>query len=192
MSFGVRVFDTVLNSRNIKDTVTRNSSSFWKEFCAASRWSFSYERVHSLTDLKYFLSRTIKEDFIIFSGHGDNSGWHMTNGDILSAESSEEIKLHKNNTDKNIIFSSCLIANNEDLCQILKDNLHAKRLFAYKHEMLDAFCFLNESILLNQIEQVEKNKGFTTKDFAEFQQNTNFMKNLNQKHVRSHPMKMFD
>lgn len=192
MSFGVRVFDTVLNSRNIKDTVTRNSSSFWKEFCTVSGWSFSYERIHSLTDLKYFLSRTIKEDFIIFSGHGDESGWHMTNGDVLSAESSAEIKLHKNNIDKNLIFSSCLIANNDELCRELKRNLQAKRLFAYRHNMLDAFCFLNESILLNQIEQIETSRGFTTKDFIEFQENTRFMKNLNQKHVKSHPMKMFD
>lgn len=192
MSFGVRVFDTVLNSKNIKDTVTRNSSSFWKEFCAVSGWSFSYERIHSFTDLKHFLSRTIKEDFIIFSGHGDESGWHMTNGDVLSAASSTEIKLHKNNIGKNIIFSSCLMANNEELCKNLKNNLQAKRLFAYKHLMLDAFCFLNESILLNQIEQIEKRKCFTYNDFTAFQENTMFMKNLNIKHVKTHPMKMFD
>lgn len=188
MSFGVRVFDTVLSSRNLKDTVSRNSSSFWREYCLSSGWSFSYERIHSLADIKLFLSRKIKEDFIIFSGHGNEQGWHMTNGDVLSTNTINDINIHNENKNKNIIFSSCLMGTNENLCEEIRESLGAKRLFAYKHLMHDRFCFLNESILLTLIE----NKiNFSQKDFLDFQGKTEFMKNLNQKHVKTHPMRMY-
>jgi len=189
MSFGVRVFDTVLDSRNLKDTTTRSSSSFWKEFCQASDWSFSYERIHSLADLQVFLKKTIKEDFIIFSGHGNDSGWHMTNGDALSPQTLSELDINDKNRNKNVIFSSYLMATNDDVCFKIKKLLFAKRIFAYRHIMQDRFCFLNESILLTLIEQKD---SFNQKDFEDFQEKTKFMKNINQKHVKLHPMKMYD
>lgn len=59
--------------------------------------------------------------------------------------------------------------------------------------MLDRFCFLNESILLTSIEhKFNRGKGsFTGNDFIEFQIQTDFMKNMNEKHVKLHPMVMF-
>ncbi|MBL0494100.1 hypothetical protein JD538_13855 [Aeromonas veronii] len=59
--------------------------------------------------------------------------------------------------------------------------------------MSNRFCFLNESILLSSIEH-KFNRGknsFTENDFGEFQVQTDFMKNMNEKHVKLHPMVMF-
>ncbi len=36
---GIRVFDTVLDDKNIKDTVSRNSADFWKPFCKSEAGS---------------------------------------------------------------------------------------------------------------------------------------------------------
>lgn len=190
MSFGVRVFDTVLDRKNIRDTSSRNSADFWKTFCLASNWRFSYERVHSLTDLSYFLNRKINESVIIFSGHGNIDGWHMTNGDVLNENNISGI--HDGNTGKDIIFSSCLMAKNDELCKSLKTGLGAKRLFAYRKEMSDKDCFLNESILLTFIaKKLGQNQNFTEGDFLTFRKNTNFMKTLSEHNARVHPMEMY-
>jgi hypothetical protein len=193
MSFGIRVFDTVLNTRNRKDTVSRNSSSFWREFCLASGWSFGYERVHSLSDLNHFMARKIEEDVVIFSGHGNEDGWHMTNGDALTRESAQEIQISNKNHGKTIIFSACNMANNEELCSDLAKSFQAKRLFAYHHLMHDKYCFLCESILLTLIDEKENVKmgTFGDTDFRLFLGNTDFIKNLNQKYVKTHPMAMY-
>lgn len=187
MSFGVRVFDTVLNGKNIKDTVTRNSSDFWKVFCGAAGWDFSYERVHSISDLEFFLARVIKEDFIIFSGHGSGRGWHLTNGDVFLPDSIDQRNIHKKNLGKSIIFSSCLIGKFGHLCVDYKNLFMAKNVFAYRHAMFDRYCFLNESILLTMMEQTNR---FSEGDFQSFKEKTLFMKNLNHKHVKLHPMVM--
>lgn len=192
MGFGIRVFDTVLDGGNLKDTSSRHSAGFWREFCHASNWSFSYERIHSLKDLSFFLNRTIKENVIIFSGHGYNDGWHMTNGDILNADSLANIRIHANNLGKDIIFSSCLMARNDDMCKSLKNIFCAKRLFAYNEEVQDRICFLNESILLMLIaKKLSKQRNFAAGDFLDFKENTNFMKTLNKRNARVHPMEMY-
>lgn len=192
---GVRVFDTVLSSRNTKDTVSRNSADFWKVYCQASGWAYSHERLHSLADFEYFMSRKIKEDVIIFSGHGSDGkeaeeGFHFSNGDVFSGQ--EEIKIHAKNHGKIVIFSSCLIGKNKALSEALKGSFNAEALFAYKHLMQDKFCFLNESILLTSIEhQLERGKSFTENTFIDFAVNTEFLKNMNEKGVKSHPMEMY-
>jgi len=188
MSFGVRVFDTVLNKRNLRDTVSRNASSYWKEFCLASCWSFSYERIHSISDLQFFLSKAIKEDVLIFSGHGNVDGWHMTNGEVFTPSAIEQCKINKLNFGKTLIFSSCLLGNSEEICNSYKELFGARNIFAYRHEMEDRFCFLNESILLTLMQD---KKRFSKKSFESFQKKTGFMKNLNQAYVRMHPMVMY-
>ncbi|WED22819.1 hypothetical protein L3Q72_05350 [Vibrio sp. JC009] len=190
MVSGVRVFDTVLDGRNRRDTVTRNSADFWKPFCKSANWDFSYERVHSLKDLEFFLSRKIKEDVIIFSGHGNEEGFELSNGEVFDGSNLKA--LSKKNHDKVIIFSSCLIGKNEQLCEDFKSYFSAQAVFAYRHLMLDRYCFLNESILLTSMEHQfnRGKKSFTYNDFINFQLQTDFMKNMNEKHVKLHPMVM--
>ena len=144
---GVRVFESIVDGKNNKDTVTRNSADFWRAFCHSAGWDFSYERVHSLTDFEFFLSRKIKEDVIIFSGHGyagteSENGFHLSNSEVYSGQA--EIKIPKKNHGKIVIFSSCLMGKNEQLAQQIKLALGADYLFVYKHLMRDRFCFLNE------------------------------------------------
>ena len=190
MITGIRVFDTVLDGKK-NDTVSRNAADFWKPFCKSSGWKFSYERIHSLADLEYFFSKkTIAENVIIFSGHGMGNlkdgkiGFHLTNGDVL--DGSKPIELKDENKGKIIIFSACLIGSNETLCKQLGNLFDASYLFAYRHEVYDRFCFLNESILLTCIEHAAgKNAKFS---FEEFQYQTMFMKNMNKKKAKLHPM----
>jgi hypothetical protein len=192
---GIRVFDTVLDTRRKKDTVGRNSSDFYKSFCSVSNWGFSHERIHSLSDMKYFLSRKIHEDVIVFSGHGNEDGFSLTNGDVFNPDTAAEdgIKLKPANQGKIIIFASCLIGKNVELCYSFREFFNAKHIFAYKHEVLDKYCFLYESILLSTIDYLwnEKNKAFTLTQFDEYQKNTAFMKNMNMKNVKTHPLVMF-
>ena len=187
---GIRVFDTVLDGKNIKDTVSRNSADFWKPFCKSAGWKFSHERVHSLSDLEYFFSKMIKEEVIIFSGHGNEDGFYLSNGECFNGQNLKAFP--KKNHDKIIIFSSCLIGKNEDLSQELKSYFSANALFSYRHLMYDRFCFLNESILLTSIEHklTRGKQSFTWNDFLEFQAETDFMKNMNGKYVKLHPMVM--
>lgn len=187
---GIRVFDTVLNDKNIKDTVSRNSADFWKPFCKSAGWAFSHERVHSLSDLDYFFQKKIKEDIIIFSGHGNEEGFYLSNGECFSGSEIQEFP--RKNCGKVIIFSSCFIAKNDKLIKNLKSYFNAQILFSYRHLMFDRYCFLNESILLTMMEH-SFNRGkvsFNGNDFAKFQGKTGFMKNMNEKHVKLHPMVM--
>lgn len=187
----IRVFDTILDSSKLKDTVTRDSSSFWKPFCKSSGWDFNYERVHSISDLNFFFSRKIKEDILIFSGHGNEDGFYLSNNDCFRASSEGLIKFPVKNEGKTIIFSSCLIGKKASLCEEYKKYFNADAVFAYRHLMSDRFCFLNESILLTIISHhfISKN-SFSLKNFEEFKEKTSFMKNMNQSHVKKHPMVM--
>jgi len=187
---GIKVFDTVLDGPNTQDTVSRNSADFWKPFCKSAGWKFSYERIHSLRDLEYFFTKKIKEDIIIFSGHGNENGFYLSNGESFSGE--ELSKFPNKNHGKIIIFSSCLIGKNERLLEKLKLYFNSKILISYRHLMYDRFCFLNESILFTYMEHsFEKGKSsFTHNDFINFQCDTDFMKNMNEKHVKLHPMVM--
>ncbi|WP_337842056.1 hypothetical protein [Rheinheimera sp.] len=187
---GIRVFDTVLDGLHIKDTVSRNSADFWKPFCKSAGWKFSHERVHSLNDLEYFFSKKIKEDIVIFSGHGNEDGFYLSNGECFTGNELKDFP--QKNHDKVIIFSSCLIGKNEELTRGFKSYFKSQVIFSYRHLMSDRFCFLNESILLTTIEHLF-NKGklsFTQNDFINFQVKTEFMKNMNEKHVKLHPMVM--
>lgn len=187
----IRVFDTILDTSKIKDTVSRDSSSFWRPFCKSSGWGFSYERIHSISDLNFFLSRKIKEDIIIFSGHGNTDGFHLSNGDIFKPANENLKPVPAKNAKKIIIFSSCGIGQNEKLCEQYKSYFNADAVFAYKHLMSDRFCFLNESILLTMMSHILwKKNTFSGSNFQDFQSKTLFMKNMNQDHVKSHPMVM--
>ncbi|SQH76200.1 conserved protein of unknown function [Shewanella benthica] len=187
---GIRVFDTVLDGRNIKDTVSRNAADFWKPFCKSAGWKFSHERVHSLSDLEYFFSKKIKEDIIIFSGHGNENGFYLSNGECFSGE--ELTKFPNKNHGKIVIFSSCLIGKNKELTEKLKLYFNSQILISYRHLMYDRFCFLNESILLTSMDHFFKKgkSSFTETDFENFQFETEFMKNMNEKYVKLHPMVM--
>ncbi|MDK2126751.1 hypothetical protein [Parachitinimonas caeni] len=187
-NFGVRVFDTVLDTKRRRDTTTRNSADFWEVFCKAAGWSFGYERIHSLVDLTHFLGRGIHESFIIFSGHGNEEGFFLTNGDKVDSDSIADM-MSPRNENKSIIFSSCLMGKDDEHCEALRVALKAKHLFSYRHSMQDRFCFLFESILLTLIEQ---NQNFGRKEFEEFQAKTSFMTRINKAYVRSHPMKMYE
>lgn len=187
---GVRVFDTVLEGKAKSDTVSRNSADFWKPFCKSAGWKFSYERVHSLSDLNYFFSQKIKEEVIIFSGHGNEDGFYLSNGECFNGQNLKDFP--KKNHNKVVIFSSCLIGKNQELAQELKSYFSAQTLFSYRHMMRDRFCFLNESILLTSMEHKfhKGRKNFTENDFCEFQCDTEFMKNMNETNVKLHPMEM--
>jgi len=190
---GVRVFDTVLDSQNLRDTVSRNSADFWRPLCKSANWDFSHERLHSFQDVEFFLSRKIKENVIVFSGHGLRDGFHLTNGDLLDGHDMKPVPAK--NHGKIVIFSSCLIGASEETALQLKDYLKADILFAYQYEMSDRYCFLYESILLSSIEHFKSKKNgegsFTRKHFELFQEETMFMKNMNLKGVKKHPMLMF-
>lgn len=199
MSLSIKVFDTILSTEKSGNTTSRNSADFWQVFCSASRWEFNYERIHSLKDVEYFFCNTnIKEEVIIFSGHGYHKddenlvgGFYLSNGDVINGK--HDFEISKKNYDKIVIFSSCLIGKNEKLSKKLKDFFNAQCLFSYRHEIQDRFCFLNESILLTLIDHVneEKGKTFTGNNFEMFQEQTSFMKNINKKNVRTHPLMMF-
>lgn len=191
MTLAIRVFDTILKN-NKGNSAARNSSDFWKPFCDASDWKFNYERIHSLQDVEFFFSKKIKEDIIIFSGHGcDKNGFLLSNGDKI--DGTVDFTKVAGNAGKIVIFSSCLIGGNESLATSIKLSFAAHTLFAYRHEIEDRFCFLNESILLTMMGHKRENgkKSFTSGDFDDFVEKTRFMKNINQKSVKTHPLVMF-
>jgi hypothetical protein len=192
MISGIRVFDTILSTKKNGDSVTRNSADFWRTFCVSSNWKFNFERAHSLADIEYFFSEPIKENVIIFNGHGNETdGFFLSNGDII--DGSHHFKINRKNYGKIIIFSSCLIGKNTKLSKGLKEFFGAKHLFSYQHIMEDRFCFLNESILLTMIDRTFENGRltFTENNFSEFCLQTDFMKNMNKKGVKQHPLLMF-
>ncbi len=191
MALKIRVFDTILEKTK-GDTTSRNSADFWRPFCAASGWSFNYERVHSLEDINFFFGKPIKEEIIIFSGHGEKvMGFCLSNNEKI--DGTQQINIHKKNKEKIIIFSSCLIGMNEKLAMAIKSQFSAKNLFAYQHVVEDRFCFLNESIMLTMMEHLFESgrKSYTEYDFINFTVATDFMKNINCAKVKNHPMLMF-
>lgn len=152
INFGVRVFDTVLETRK-GDSVSRNASDYWDSFCRASNWKFTSERIHSLQDLEHFFTKVdIAEPVVIFSGHGTGrKGFGMTNGDCYAGQPfSRPIK--PKNEGKIIILSACEIGWNRALCSQIKQNLAAQAVLAYQHVMFDNTCFLIESHFLTLIE----------------------------------------
>lgn len=199
MSLSIKVFDTILSTEKSGDSTSRNSADFWKVYCFASGWGFNYERIHSLKDVEHFFCNTkIKEEVIIFSGHGYHKndetldeGFHLSNDDLI--DGNHDFEVSKKNYNKIVIFSSCLIGKNKKLSEQLKQFFNAQSLFAYRHEIQDRFCFLNESILLTLIDHVneEKGKTFTENNFEKFQEQTSFMKTINKKHAKTHPMVMY-
>ena len=143
--FSVCVFDTQLDkgwrSR-------RQSAKFWEQICFQADWDFTYERIHSLEDMRYFLEeRKIPARIIIFNGHGTSSdGFRLTNNQVLDRNTA--IKIHPDNKHKIIIFSSCLIGANRRLCKSLFELFCAEAVVAYKTEVQDVFAFLVETALL--------------------------------------------
>jgi hypothetical protein len=190
MCLSVRLFDTILSTRS-GDSVSRNGADFWKSFCQSAIWEFHYERIHSLVDIELFFSRKIREDVIIFNGHGSKTdGFHLSNGDILNGN--HTFFIPPKNHDKILIFSACSIGNNAKLSNRLKEFFKAKAVFSYRKVVYDHYCFLNESILLAYLDRVHSHgRPFNEAAFADFQQHTNFMRFFNQNHARVHPMLMF-
>lgn len=188
---GVRVFDTILEEKGA-DRTTRNSADFWRPFCAASGWDFSYERVHSLNDVDFFFSRPIKENIIIFSGHGsDSAGFHLSNDEVM--DGTNQFAVHKKNFGKTIILSSCSIGKDPVLAANIKTSLNADNLFAYQHDVEDRFCFLFESMLLTMVEhRLQRKTSFGSAQFEEFLNSTDFLKTINKPYAREHPMKFFE
>lgn len=183
----IRLFDTILNINN-KSTTDRNYQEIWSAYTKLKGWKFFYERMHSFSDAEFFLSKSISEDVIIFSGHGGKSpGFILSNGDSLMPEDLEKIDIKKTTENKFIVFAACGIGRNTKLLQQYKTALKAKRIFAYKHDVSDEYCFLFESILM---EFISRNINFNEKNFDEYREATSFLKNINSKNVKTHPMVM--
>ena len=154
--------------------------------------SFSHERVHSLEDLNFFLNRKIKEEIIIFSGHGDEiDGFQLSNKEFFNRAS--DIRCHPKNQNKLIIFSSCLIGKSDHLLKGYYDFFAARAVFAYRHIMDDKYCFLIESLLLLKLEKSfnSSENPLTDAFYGKFVEETNFIKNMNKKNARKHPLVMF-
>jgi hypothetical protein len=66
-------------------------------------------------------------------------------------DSFRDLKLKKDNAGKVIIFSSCLMGRNADLCRNLKGILQAEAVIAYSEEILDNLCFFAEPQLVSLI-----------------------------------------
>ncbi|MGO3890365.1 MAG: hypothetical protein ACTJHW_05255 [Paenalcaligenes sp.] len=183
----IRLFDTILNI-NKKNTTDRNYQEIWNAYTKLKGWKFFYERMHSLSDANFFLSKTISEDVIIFSGHGGRSpSFILSNGESLMPEDLEMIDIKKTTENKFIIFAACGIGKDLKLLKKYKDALKAKRIFSYKHEISDEYCFLFESILM---EFISRNLEFNEKHFDEYREATFFLKNINARNVKTHPMVM--
>lgn len=183
----IRLFDTILNVRH-KNTVARNSSDVWKAYTQLTGWGFNYERMHTIADADFFLTKAISEDVLIFSGHGDNEdGFCLSNEKPLKPEDIAAFSKEVGTADKFIILSACRIGRNAALLNEYKEAFQAQRVFAYRHDVIDNYCFLLESILL---EYLSRQGGFTEKQFADYQSATAFLKNFNQAGVKTHPMVM--
>ncbi|GAM10328.1 hypothetical protein OR1_02617 [Geobacter sp. OR-1] len=197
-SFGVRIFDTILDEK-YNDTTSRQAADFWREFCFASEWDFAYERVHSIADIDYFFgSRVIPEPIIIFCGHGLDKtdqksgfekGWILSNGETLDGGINNQngIRILPANKNKIIIFSACLIGKNTKMATNLKKLFNAEALFAYRTEIQDRICFLVEPFLLTLISEdarisaIPHHYETTKKSLAP-------LKNINQSHEKTFPL----
>jgi len=142
--FGVFVFDTCLDTSLYSD---RQAADFWYRYCTSAGWAHGAERVHSIADLKYFLRRKIKENVLLFSGHGSQrKGFRLTNGEILDKK--VDLSISRANSQKVIIFSACLMGANRALCEHLGNELKARAVIAYSKMIPDDLCFIAEPLLL--------------------------------------------
>lgn len=181
LQFGVFVFDTKLD-KSLKSQ--RQSGVFWEQYCNAppGRWSYANERVHSLVDLRYFLSRSISQPVLIFNGHGDlnGRGWVLSNGEFFNPHprkdgswcmkggehdcaSSPQLDLHRNNHKKTIILSSCLLGGQSDLCSRMLEALDARAVIGYKAEVYDRTCYLVEPLLVHFLAECDSAAAATSK-----------------------------
>lgn len=152
ISMGVFILDTQLDKGWRS---TRQGASFWKEYCDHAGWTFGYERVHSLHDLRYMLrDRTIKEPILIFNGHGTpHGGWLLSNGQYFrpGADGMEDFDINGKNRHKIVIFSACGMGARTDLVAGYRDILGAEAVIGYRGDVSDAICFLVEPALLQLI-----------------------------------------
>lgn len=182
----IRIFDTVLNTRH-RSSTDRNYADVWRAFAQISGWKCYHERLHSLSDVGFFLGCAIREEVIIFSGHGSLEGFYLSNNEKMTPKSLREHAPNPSTKNKIVIISACDIGKNTSLCLDYKDAFQARALFAYRHVMLDQYCFLYDSLLLTSMEKRKLSKSM----FEDYQKDTFFLKNLNLKGVKSHPMVMY-
>jgi hypothetical protein len=148
LKMGVFLLDTQLDKQWKS---TRRGAVFWEEYCRHAGWSFAFERVHSLADLSYILSRSIQEHVLIFNGHSNRSNsWKLSNGDKL--DKTTQLKINDKNRHKVLLFSSCNIGGNEALCLRFKKLFQAHAVIGYSAPISDDFCFLVEPALLQLIQ----------------------------------------
>lgn len=123
MKKGVFVFDTHLDKSLYSN---RQTADLWYRFCQSANWSFGYERIHSIADLKYFLEkRKISEPVLLFSGHGSKKGgWQLTNNEVLDKKAS--LKIQQANKHKILLFSACGMGSDSTTCEHLRQTLEAR------------------------------------------------------------------
>lgn len=186
--FGVFVFDTALDD---DDTASRQSASFWKEFCTSSGWDFQYERIHSMSDLKFFLvDRKISHPVIIFNGHGEkDSGWKLSNGDKLN-DKTFDFEPNNHNKGKIVIFSACEVGSNKYMSDQLKDKFCAEALYAYNCVVFDSMCFLIESLLLTYIDDDYRSVALKN-HYDDLKNGTQRLTKINSDQSREYPLVMY-
>jgi hypothetical protein len=192
--FGVRVFDTILTDSG-GNTTSRRSHAYWEEFCKASEWNFNYERIHSKSDLEYFFGSEeypMTEQIFIFNGHGLDTGFTLSNGDVISKP--DDFEVFGSNRKKILIFSSCLVGKNKALALNLKKLFDAEAIFAYTEEVSDSFCYLVESYLLTLL----YSEFFYTDNFQGLKEilqitrkGTDIFRKLEMPGVSQHPLVMY-
>ena len=82
---------------------------------------------------------------------------------------------------------------NDNLMWDIFDLFKPLAVIAYTDTIHDKYCFLYESILLSIIEfrYQKSSKSDIEKIFEDFQDETMFMKNMNKKYSKSHPMQIY-
>lgn len=181
---GVFLFDTQLD-RGCRSQ--RRGEVFWREYCRHAGWTFAYERVHSLSDLRYFLhDRTIKEPVLVFNGHGSSeTGWQLSNRECLDADT--EISVSPVNRDKVVIFSACGMGSNPTLCQSLKRKLGATDVIAYRTTIDDAIAFVAEPLLI-QLLNAEYEPGKIGPLVEKVRSVLDPLKTLNERNAKKFPL----
>ncbi|KAF0154820.1 MAG: Uncharacterized protein FD159_2432 [Syntrophaceae bacterium] len=183
-NFGIMVFDTRLDSGFRSK---RQTAHFFEEYAYHAHWGFAAERIHNIESLKYFMEkRQIPGEIIIFSGHGhEKAGFSFCDGPMLNEET--VIAPRKDNYGKILIFSSCLLGSNANLCMGLLEKFKAKALITYKTEMFDQYCFLAETFLLQILAHNEPPKHAVDLVNKALKP----MKNYVQKSIKTFPMVCF-
>lgn len=204
------VFDTMLDEQDFKGQ--RQAGGFWKKFCVAASWDFNSTSVHSLVDLGRFLSKPIPSSVIIFNGHGydgknavNQAGLSLSFGDVFCPEQENfiprqwilgtdssgnkvEADLHPENRSKLVVFSSCLIGNNPELCESFRDFFRARAVVAYSRVTYDDICFLAEPLIVYLIESC----GFTPKRAVEHVRETlRPLRSIMARRLRAFPIQCF-